>query len=468
MPVVGEGAYGCVHKPALTCKDKNIDNHDDKISKILSEKHAKVEMEEFQLLSKYDKNETYHLGKPIHCNPELNDENVSEIEKCKHSDNFMKDIDKNKLLIMQDGGPDLHNYLQSLVKTNPLSVIKDQSKIVLQDYLQIIEAVQFFISKSITHRDIKDANIVYNNGVMKVIDFGLMTTFQQVIRDSGNNKYWMGDELWWSISPICINFNRRIYEYIHEDNVSVYIQSYRDNMKTNKNFASFMDIIHNTYVDDKSGYEVFMTGIENLYQNIPHFKFSQFMVKALPCIDMFNIGFTLIDIVKRLKGVLSKTFINEAYRLSFQMMDCNVFEHIKIKEVVTAYKNLLKKHKLDASPTTATLRSKTSISTTNTNTTNTTNNTNNPLFSTMKIPTKTLIQQSKTHCDDSKIRNPITNRCVKKCSPNKSRNSKFKCSVNKTSKKCPKSKELNPFTNRCNKRCHSGYSRNRTFKCIRK
>ena len=463
MPVIGEGAYGCVHKPALTCKNKNIDDYNDKISKLLSEKHAKVEMEEFKLLSTHDKKESHYLGKPVHCDLDLNANNITEIGKCKHSESFMKDIDNNKLLIMQDGGPDLFNYLQSLVRNNSLAVIKEHSRFILQDYLQILEAVQFFTSKNISHRDIKDANIVYNNGVMKVIDFGLMTTFQQVIRESGNNKYWMGDELWWSISPICMIFNRRLYDYIHKDNVNTYIQSYRDNIKSNKNFASFIDIIHNTYVDDKSGFEVFMDGIENLYKNVPHFKYSQFMVKAFPCIDMFNIGFTLIDIVKRLKGVLPKPFINEAYRLSFQMMDCNVFEHIKIKEVITSYKALLKKHKLgipaNSIPTKLTKLTKL---------TKVINKDDNQLFSTIRISTKTQLQQSRTQCNSSQTRNPITNRCVKKCSPNKSRNSRFKCTVNKTSKKCSSAKELNPFTNRCNKRCNSGYSRNRTFKCMKK
>ena len=44
MPVIGQGTYGCVHKPVLKCSKKKIDDTDSKISKIMSEKDAKTEL----------------------------------------------------------------------------------------------------------------------------------------------------------------------------------------------------------------------------------------------------------------------------------------------------------------------------------------------------------------------------------------------------------------------------------------
>ena len=44
---IGEGTYGCVHKPSLKCEDnKIISNYNDKISKIMKNKHAQIEMKE--------------------------------------------------------------------------------------------------------------------------------------------------------------------------------------------------------------------------------------------------------------------------------------------------------------------------------------------------------------------------------------------------------------------------------------
>ena len=93
-------------------------------------------------------------------------------------------------------------------------------------------------------------------------------------------------------------------------------------------------------------------------------------------------------------------------------------------------------------------------------------------------------------CPVGKELNIKTNRCINKCKPNYSRNSKFKCVKNKTQpttsgisksslsksyknnknnsvKKCPSTKELNIKTNRCINKCKPNYSRNSKFKCVK-
>ena len=93
-------------------------------------------------------------------------------------------------------------------------------------------------------------------------------------------------------------------------------------------------------------------------------------------------------------------------------------------------------------------------------------------------------------CPSTKELNIKTNRCINKCKPNYIRNSKFKCVKNKTQpttsgisksslsksyknnknnsvKKCPSTKELNIKTNRCINKCKPNYSRNSKFKCVK-
>ena len=45
--VIGEGTYGCVHKPSLKCKKKRI-NYDNKISKVMKTKEANIELKEYK------------------------------------------------------------------------------------------------------------------------------------------------------------------------------------------------------------------------------------------------------------------------------------------------------------------------------------------------------------------------------------------------------------------------------------
>lgn len=53
--VLGEGTYGCVHYPSLRCKlKKNID-YNNKVSKLTLNNEAKIELKEYNLISKIDK-----------------------------------------------------------------------------------------------------------------------------------------------------------------------------------------------------------------------------------------------------------------------------------------------------------------------------------------------------------------------------------------------------------------------------
>ena len=48
--VIGEGSYGCVHRPSLTCKDKKID-YKNKISKLMTQKHLNTEIAEYDRIA---------------------------------------------------------------------------------------------------------------------------------------------------------------------------------------------------------------------------------------------------------------------------------------------------------------------------------------------------------------------------------------------------------------------------------
>ena len=121
--VIGEGAYGCVHKPSIHCKTPPKPNFDygKYVSKIMKTKEAEKELSEFVHIGQIDTKDEYHLGTPIICKPDLDEEGVkADVEKCKHIK--MTDPDNYSLLVLKFGGPDLKalctKYLKKYLSFN--------------------------------------------------------------------------------------------------------------------------------------------------------------------------------------------------------------------------------------------------------------------------------------------------------------------------------------------------------------
>ena len=114
--VVGEGTYGCVHKPALKCRNKDDKKDPNKVSKLMTKKNANEELREFKLIKEADKDDDYHLGKPGSCFPDDTMVNKMSIDKCGkfHAD----DIRNYKLLLLKDGGLNLKQFAVKMKSQN--------------------------------------------------------------------------------------------------------------------------------------------------------------------------------------------------------------------------------------------------------------------------------------------------------------------------------------------------------------
>jgi len=427
MPVIGQGTYGCVHKPVLKCSKKKIDDTDTKISKIMSEKDAKTELKEYKLLKEHDKKNKHYLGYPESCKPALSKTNKTEISNCKSSDTFIDNLSKQKLLIMKDGGPDLDSTLVSITSQD----MKQQKQIIhnlLNDFMQILKSVRYFTQHKLSHRDIKNANIVYKNNTMKLIDFGLMRDYKSIIKEGNNNEYSL-NYVWWSVSPINTFMNENKYSLITVSNAqniaSLTIKRYMNN-------DSFLYTSHLLNLTDNM-LPKFWEGLHKFILEIPNYKYSDFMEKAIPCIDLFNIGLTLYKICiicEKTNIPLEKGVIKDIVRLSSKLMDCNVFKHISIDETIVKYEKILFRHNM---------RSKT-VKTSPIHTKQVIEGYN----SYSKVTDKTFEQYTQ-YCDKDHVYFPVTKSCIKKCSS---------------------TQERNPMTKRCNVKCKSHQKRNKTFKCI--
>jgi serine/threonine protein kinase len=180
--VIGEGSYGCVHKPSLHCINPPNTHFSYKnyISKIMETKYAKEELDEFIVIGNMDPTDEYHLGEPILCKPNLSNKSLNSINKCKeiNVNEVKNEPDNYSLLIMRYGGPDLKDFINKHLDTYFKKNKEKRLDNLLLEFHHLLRGLQFFKKNKIVHNDIKPQNILIrepHKPEICIIDFGLST-----------------------------------------------------------------------------------------------------------------------------------------------------------------------------------------------------------------------------------------------------------------------------------------------------
>jgi serine/threonine protein kinase len=514
--IIGEGSYGCVHKPSIHCKTDPKPDFDYKkyVSKIMKTKNAEQELAEFVTIGKIDPTDEYHLGAPILCKPNLDEENVKDdIKRCKHVkiDDIDANPDKYSLLVLKFGGPDLkalcNKYLVKYLE-------KDKDIRTDKFWLEVhhlIKGLKFFKDHGIIHNDIKPQNILFDstNGKMKYIDFGLMRTKKAVIDSSKTNTNYLGI-YHWSYPFDCGFMDKKQYANYKDRNDTrrtywknslseLIVADSKSNpldlpINNPSSFSILFTYINpdNTVPTAATQYGYINSFFDGFNEMIDGKSYETTLNYIADSIDVFGLGFTLqfmANCFKRLNALSLEDFT----RLStffHKMYDFNpVNRVIDINALLSEYENIL----LEIGILTRLGKSFK----------------NNMLVNKPPAP-PVIIAESKSdekspkqhlspalqefadkdpivitvRCPEGKEFNPITKRCVKKCKEGYTRNDKFKCHIVakktkklkskefnnlvKSIKSCPSDKELNPRTNRCVKKCKEGFLRNDKFQCRKK
>ena len=226
--VIASGGYGCVFSPALRCEgSKKRENN--KISKLMTEKHTLKEYEEIEKVKsrlKYIPNfADYFLVNNITlCKPEqLTRFDLAQYKKkCRalpkdkiYVDNINKSLDKLLLLNIPNGGVSLKDYVYkngSFIKWYKIS----------SGLIELLKNAIIPMNKQhYFHCDIKDSNILVqetNNELkLRLIDWGLSTEYTPFI-DEEIPKSWVTRSIQFN-SPFSIilftdDFEERYIKYI--------------------------------------------------------------------------------------------------------------------------------------------------------------------------------------------------------------------------------------------------------------
>lgn len=460
--IIGEGSYGCVHKPSIHCETPPTPGFDYKkyVSKIMKTKNARNELAEFVVIKNFDSNNEYHLGEPILCKPNLDEHNVKkEIGKCKYIK--LAEVEANpddySLLVMKFGGPDLKalcdKYLGKYLE-------KRKEKRVDNFWLEVhhlLKGLKFFKDNGIVHNDIKPQNILFDqkNGKMKYIDFGLMRTKQEVISSSKTDNNYLGI-FHWSYPFDCGFMNKSNYKAYKDLTISgkIDVQDELTNMiivKEEKNTFNLpikhpdaFEILF-TYLNPHNsvpnasmqfGYmDSFFDGFNDL---IDRNSYDNVLEQIVDSIDIFGLGITLqfmANCFKRHTALELQYFI----RLStffHKMYDFNpVTRVIYIDDLINEYENIL----LEIGVLT---RLKKSFK-------------NNNLVNKPPAPPAIITQSRIDSKSPLKYLSPVLQAFADK-------------DAIEISVKCPPDKEFNQITKRCVKKYKTRFAKNSEFKCRKK
>lgn len=358
VKVIGEGAYGCIHKPSLHCKpgSANINSYSGKISKIMTKKHAKKEVDEYTIIANIDKQRAFYLGKPIECEPEKSLYNMNAIKKCKHANEMIEHLDDSELLVMKDGGLNIKEFSEQVRDIKNASAVP-KMELFWIEFHRVLVAIHIFLQKGVLHFDMKPQNIVYDEtgNRINIIDFGLTRNLKDVLNASKDSTNAMGHYHW--SYPFETQFhNKAIYETFmswNDDAKSQYyskiIQRISDE-KTDKTTMAFRNFFSFMIEDHPKGEDLFVKYMEAFYENMlfemkPE-NYDTFIAKSLETFDSYGTGISIAVVLNNTRRYISKKMAKDLDELVFAMTDPKVFRRFTIAQSLHRFEEILVEHKL--------------------------------------------------------------------------------------------------------------------------
>ena len=499
MNVIGEGTFGCAHKPSMICRDKTHRNTNE-ISKLMTSVNAIKEMKEFALIDSADKEKEFYLGKPRKCEVARILSNIRSIRNCPSGRFEPEKIDDYSLLVMKYGGQDLAQFGDEVRFWTKTKENVDAIELFWLECIRLFYGLKVLHDNDVLHHDLKQQNIVYDRATNRVnfIDFGFMKKKTTYISDAKRSASWLGNKHHWSFPLEAVYWNKKDY---------MMAASIRG--KSKKAYREFAQSVANNCVyfftstfrfgetkaqKDEAIKRVTVEAFANVLAFEPNNEsYDRFIEKSIDSVDTYGLGIALMFVLQRSKHLLSRDFLMKlANLLAPDMFNRNVFLRSTPEQLLAKYEDvltgsgLLEKHNkhienhLIANKVSREMKVAEAIA-----------------DSSFVVPVATVTENIEIvrDCPAGKEFNPLTKRCVKVCRPGKVRNPNFRCVKDRlinskvkvcpdgkelnprtrrcvksraaTSKVCPGGKELNPRTRRCVKGCGSGRVRNADFRCVR-
>ena len=358
IKVIGEGSYGCVHKPSLECDESlSKKNYKNKISKILMKDDAMKEMDEYGIISKYDKTQKYFLGKPANCHVKDTMQNIKAIEQCEDGEEYINNIEDTQLLIMNYGGENLEIVSKNFKKMKKTEENVDFAKKFLKEATHIFSAIDFLYKHKIVHHDLKPQNMVYNKKTnkIKLIDFGFTTYKHEIINLSKKSDNRLS-KCHWSY-PLEINFyNRDKYEMFSkysQTEKDEYFKNIVDNLNIEQHHkcSTAFNILFYYIIDKKMNeseknkfIDILLHDYKNMLNNIVEGNYKGFLEKSIDTLDLYGGAITFFLLLNNMKHLLERQLVNELNELFYHMITPDLLKRYTIKIAMAKYNEILEKY----------------------------------------------------------------------------------------------------------------------------
>jgi serine/threonine protein kinase len=494
--VIGEGTFGCAHKPSLKCREKTRQNINE-ISKLMTTVNAIKELNEFALIDSADKGERFYLGKPSECKPARIFSNTQSIRKCPSGRFNPEKINDYSLLVMKYGGQDLAIFGEEVRTWTKTKENVDAIELFWLECIRLFYGLKVLHDNDVLHHDLKQQNIVYDRATNRVnfIDFGFMEKKTTRISDAKRSASWLGNKHHWSFPLEAVYWNKDDYMMAATSRGKTK-KAYREFAKSVADNCGYFFTSTFRFGESKAQQDEAIKRVTSeAFANVLAFEptdeaYNRFIDKSIDSVDTYGLGIALMFVLQRSKHLLSRDFLMKLGNLfAPDMFNRNIFLRSTPEQLLAKYEDalttsgLLEKHNkhienhLIANKVSAEMKVTEAIA-------------DSSFMPPVAVTENIEIVRD---CPAGKEFNPLTKRCVNVCAPGKVRNPDFRCVkdrplngkvcpdgkvLNPTTnrcvkdnlrngKVCPDGKELNPTTQRCIKGCKPGQVRNATFKCVR-
>jgi serine/threonine protein kinase len=347
--VIGEGTYGCVHKPSLKCKSKKV-NYKDKISKLMLDEYAKTELKEYKTIDKIDPEQQIYLGKPMKCKVNLdNRENRFSIYKCKEGEKLLKEVYPLSLLIMEDGGINLAQYAKEIDLWKSSKGNREKIEKLWIEAYRILYGLYLFDKYGVVHHDLKPQNIVFDEDKnrMNFIDFGLMTDKKKIIQNSKKNKNGFAI-LHWSFPLESSFYNQKDFNFYKSkpvmDKVEFYNRLAGNTVKDNDYIKTFL---YYSFRESPNLLKRFYDDLQQfLVYEFKSLKYSDFIEQSLRTFDIYGVGISFIHLLQQCQGLIPDDTYDSLEELFYRMITPNLTTRITIEPLLDDYEVLLSKYGL--------------------------------------------------------------------------------------------------------------------------
>jgi len=382
LKLIGEGSYGCVFKPTMTCKKtakRKKQNYTNKIAKFMYKEDALKELAEYTIVKKIDPASEYFLGKPNMCSPDIK-ENDPALEKCRlyQESKTSKTIADYSILILQDGGEDLVSFSKYISELSINSNTTHVIRVFWTESVRLMKGLLLFEKNGISHHDLKPQNIVYNKNKRraKFIDFGLTRRIDYVLQLCRNDKNRMSDYAFWTYPFEFAFLNRNAFMRISSMSFQEKIAYFEDivqdlkrkddepqtNLETMKFSISlklYFDYITRNYTDEKTNEIIYkyMEDFKNmiLYEIVEE-NYIDFLKKSVRTIDSFGFALSMQYVLCYCRPYIPDYLFDDLEECYYNMMTPSVLNRytisdgfLKIQEILKENEWLKHKHSNDAS-----------------------------------------------------------------------------------------------------------------------